>query len=92
MVEVPGQNSTFEMGDYSFRSINNFLEEIFVGTYITNNETITYGSDAIEVLVDTLLVAPWDAAAMSIFLEGMATSITNTYVSLSLINLHSKIN
>ena len=80
MVEVPAQNSTFEMGDYSFDSIANFLRQIFVGTYVIDNGTITYGSDAIEVLVDTLLVAPWDAAAMSTFLEGMATSMTNTYV------------
>lgn len=80
MVEVPGQNTTFEMGDYSFESITNFLRQIFVGTFVIDNGTITYGSDAIEVLADSLFVAPWDEAAMSIFLEGMATSMTNTYV------------
>lgn len=77
---MPNENLTFVMGDYSYRSLAGFLKTVFSGTYIIDDGIITYGSDAIEVLVDTLLVAPWDEAAMSTFLEGMAISITNAYV------------
>lgn len=77
-VEVNGNNSTYFMGVASYNTIGEFLEQKFQGKYTIDGEQISYGSDAIEVLVDTLLVEPWDEAAMSIFMQGMATSMTNT--------------
>ena len=58
--------------------MNAFLENIFRGRYEKDGDTPIYGSDAIEVLVDTLLVEPYDEAAMIDFLNGLATSMTNT--------------
>jgi hypothetical protein len=76
---VPGDNNTYAMGEYSFNSVAGFLANIFNGSYIVDtNETITYESDAIEVLVNILLVEPYDQEAMAIFLNRLTISITNS--------------
>lgn len=81
VVEVPGSNSTFKMGDASYNSLAIFLRTIFNGTYTIENGIPTYGSgtgsDVIQVLADTLFIAPWDEAAMANFLLRLATSMTN---------------
>ncbi|MCJ1360315.1 MAG: hypothetical protein MMC33_010320 [Icmadophila ericetorum] len=78
VVEVPGiAEGTIVMGDYSFACMTRFLQTIFTGTFINDSENFIYGSDAIEVLVETLLVPPYDEAAMDTFLNGLATSLTN---------------
>ena len=76
-VIVPDDPAHYLMGKLSFETIQAFLKHIFQGQYnITNNNPI-YGSDAIEVFVETLLVAPYDLAAMINFLTGFATCMTN---------------
>ena len=77
-VIVPNDTNNYMMGDYSFNDLNSFLATIFSGAFtVTPDGSITYGSDAIEVLVDTLLQEPYDQAAMATFLNGFATSLTN---------------
>ena len=77
-VEVPGrEEGTLIIGDYSFVSMTRFLQSIFTGTFTNDGQNFVYGSDAIQVLVETLLVPPYDEAAMAIFLDGLATSMTN---------------
>ena len=78
VVEVPNDGAKYVMGDYSFNTMRNFLRDILQGRYQINGRLPTYGSDAIEVLVDQLLVEPYDEKAMMIFLNGLATSMTNT--------------
>lgn len=78
VVIVPNDTATYVMNYYSFNTMNAFLENIFRGRYEKQGDTPIYGSDAIEVLVDTLLVEPYDEAAMTNFLNGLATSMTNT--------------
>ena len=77
VVEVPNDTAQYVMNYYSFNTMNAFLKNIFQGRYEINGDTPIYGSDAIEVLVDTLLVEPYDEAAMINFLTGLATSMTN---------------
>ena len=81
VLEVPDDNTTYIVSRYSFNTMNAFLKSIFQGRYVIENENPNYGSDAIEVLVDTLLVEPYDTAAMMRFLNGLATSMTNTQVT-----------
>lgn len=77
-VIVPGDNNNYLMGDYSFGTLRDFLTKTINGTFtVAADGSITYGSDAIEVLVDTLLGEPYDQAAMAIFLKGFANSVTN---------------
>ena len=78
VVEVPHDLAKYMMGHYSFNTMNAFLGSILQGRYQINGDIPTYGSDAIEILVDTLLVEPYDEAAMANFLNGLATSMTNT--------------
>ena len=78
VVEVPDDPAKYVMGYYSFNTMTTFLRNILQGRYQVNGGTPIYGSDAIEVLVDTLLVEPYDEAAMLKFLNGLATSMTNT--------------
>ena len=67
------------MGQYSFNSLASFLATVINGSYIVDaDETITYETDAIEVLVNTLLVEPYDQEAMVIFLNGLTISMTNS--------------
>jgi hypothetical protein len=78
-VIVPNDEDIYIMADYSFNDLSDFLKTIFNGNYtIGAGGAITYSSDAIEVLVDALLQAPYDQAAMVFFLNGFATSVTNT--------------
>ena len=78
IVLVPGDETIYTMGDYSYNNLHSFLPTIFRGIYTIDAEkNINYGSDAIEVLVDTLLVMPYDLEAMALFLNGFATSVTN---------------
>lgn len=77
-VVVPNDTNNYIMGDYSFNDLNSFLGTIFSGAFtVTPDGSIMYSSDAIEVLVDTLLEEPYDQAAMAIFLNGFATCLTN---------------
>jgi hypothetical protein len=77
-VIVPNDTNNYIVGDYSFNDLNSFLGTIFSGAFtITLDGSTTYSSDAIEVLVEALLVEPYDQAAMAIFLNGFATSLTN---------------
>lgn len=78
VVQVPNDPARYVMGYYSFNTLNAFLKNIFQGRYQIKGDNPIYGSDAIEVLVDTLLVEPYDEAAMLLFLQGLATSMTNT--------------
>ena len=78
VVIVPNDTAKYVMNYYSFNTMNAFLKNIFRGRYEKDVDTPIYGSDVIEVLVDTLLVEPYDEAAMIIFLNGLATSMTNT--------------
>ena len=78
VVEVPNDPAKYVMGYYSFKTMTAFLKNILQGRYEINGDTPIYGSDAIEVLVDTLLAEPYDEAAMMNFLNGLATSMTNT--------------
>ncbi|MDI1491444.1 MAG: hypothetical protein OHK93_002653 [Ramalina farinacea] len=81
-ISVPGEPDTqYTMGGYSFATITDFLATVFRGRYTVNDDMPTYGSDAIEVFVDTLLVPPYDLPAMQNILTGVATSMTNAYVS-----------
>ena len=78
-ITVPGDNNTYTMGQYSFNSLASFLATVINGSYIVDaDETITYETDAIEVLVNTLLVEPYDQEAMVIFLNGLTISMTNS--------------
>ncbi|KAM0798814.1 hypothetical protein BDR22DRAFT_857833 [Usnea florida] len=63
---------------HCFNTMNAFLRSILQGRYEIDGDIPIYGSDAIEILVDTLLVEPYDEAAMANFLSGLATSMTNT--------------
>ena len=78
VVEVPDDPTEYVMGYYSFNTMNAFLRNILQGRYEIDGDIPIYGSDAIEILVDTLLVEPYDEAAMANFLSGLATSMTNT--------------
>ena len=78
VVEVPNDPAKYVMNYYSFNTITAFLKNILQGRYKVNDGTPIYGSDAIEVLVDTLLMEPYNEAAMLNFLNGLATSMTNT--------------
>ena len=75
---APDDDTTYVVSRYSFNTMNTYLKTIFQGRYAINDGLPTYGSDAIEVLVDSLLAEPYDLAAMIDFLNGMATSMTNT--------------
>jgi hypothetical protein len=78
-ISVPGDNNTYAMGEYSFQALANFLATVFQGSYSTDaNGTINYDTDAIEVLVGTLLAQPYDQEAMATFLNGFTISITNS--------------
>ncbi|MCJ1229317.1 hypothetical protein MMC12_005982 [Toensbergia leucococca] len=68
-------NSTL---DYVVKVPDDDTQNIMQGRYTVINGNPIYESDAIEVLVDTLLVEPYDLAAMVKFLNGLATSMTNT--------------
>jgi hypothetical protein len=73
-ISVPGDGTSYSMRDHCFNDLRTFLQTMFAGKYtIYSNGTINYGSDAVEVFVDTLM--------MALFLNGFATSITNAYVS-----------
>lgn len=66
------------MGEYSFEALTNFLATVFQGSYtIDGNGTTTYESDAIDVLVDTLLLESYDQKDVAICLNGFTISITN---------------
>ena len=78
VIEVPNDPAKYVMGYYSFNTMTAFLENILQGRYKIHGDTPTYESDAIEVLVDTLLAEPYDEAAMVNFLNGLATGMTNT--------------
>ncbi len=78
MIEVPGDPARYVMNYYSFKTMHEFLEKMFQGRYEVIDDSPNYGSDVIEVLVDALLVEPYDEAAMEIFLRGLAMSMTNT--------------
>ena len=78
VVEVPNDPAEYVMSYYSFNTMNAFLRNILQGRYEINGDIPIYSSDAIEILVDTLLVEPYDEAAMVNFLSGLATSMTNT--------------
>ena len=77
-LNLPDDDTVYLVSRYSFNTMNAFLRTIFRGHYTINDGLPTYGSDAIEVLVDTLLAEPYDEAAMVPFLNGLATSMTNT--------------
>ena len=77
-VEVPNDPATYVMGSYSFNTMNMFLKSILQGRYKIIDDRPIYESDAIAVLVDLLLAEPYDEAAMMSFLNGLATSMTNT--------------
>ena len=77
VLEVPDDDTQYMMSRYSFNTMNAFLRSILQGRYEIVNDIPIYGSDVIEVLVDTLLVEPYDIAAMVDFLNGLATSMTN---------------
>ena len=77
-VEVPNDPARYVMGLNSFNTMNDFLEGILRGRYKIVGDVAVYESDAIEVLVESLLVEPYDEAAMMSFLNGLATSMTNT--------------
>ena len=78
-ITVPGDNNTYIMGQYSFNSLASFLATVINGSYIVDaDDTITYETDAIEVLVNRLLVEPYDQEAMVIFLNGLTISTTNS--------------
>lgn len=78
-VYIPGDDTIYIMGDYSYATLQQFLAEIiFEGSLtITPNSPVRYGSDAIEVLVDTLFLPLYDLEAMASFLNGFSTGITN---------------
>ncbi|KAF4616234.1 hypothetical protein G7Y89_g15173 [Cudoniella acicularis] len=78
-VIVPNDTNNYIMGDYSYNDLYLFLAEIFSGNYtVAADGTATYSSDTIQVLVDSLLQRkPYDQAAMAIFINGFATSVTN---------------
>ena len=78
VVKVPDDDTQYVMSRYSVITMNDFLRNIMQGRYTVINGNPIYESDAIEVLVDTLLVEPYDLAAMVKFLNGLATSMTNT--------------
>ena len=64
VVEVPDDPTEYVMGYYSFNTMNAFLRSILQGRYEIDGDIPIYGSDAIEILVDTLLVErmmkqPW---------------------------------
>ena len=77
-VEVPDDPARYVMGSDSFNTMNTFLKGILQGRYKIIGDLPVYESDAIEVLVDSLLAEPYDEAAMMNFLNGLATSMTNT--------------
>lgn len=77
-MEVSNDPAQYVMGYYSLNTINAFLKNILQGRYKINGDIPTHGSDAIEVLVDTLPVEPYDEAALVNFPNGLATSMTNT--------------
>lgn len=77
-VSVPDNRDThYTMGGYSFFTMTDFLTTVFRGRYTVLDNMPTYGSDAIEVFVDALLVPPYDLPAMQNILAGVATSMTN---------------
>ena len=76
-IEVPNDPTEYVMGVYSFNTMQAFLENIFQGRYSIVDDLPIYGSDAIEVFVDTLLMPPYDMAAMTNILHGLATSMSN---------------
>lgn len=77
-VLVKNDTSVYLMRDNSFGGLRSFITNLFNGSYIVHSDgSIAYSSDAIEVLVDALLVPPYDQAAMALFLNGFATSVTN---------------
>lgn len=77
-VSVPKDPGTdYTMGYYSFSGMTDFLATVFRGRYTVIDDKPTYGSDAIEVFVDALLVPPYDLPAMQTILAGVATSMTN---------------
>jgi len=76
---VPGDNTSYIMGDYSHSTLATFLATMFNGNYTVTppNPTIKYDTDAVQMMVDTLLFPPYDQNAMAVFLNGFATSMTN---------------
>lgn len=78
-ISIPGDSNTYAMGEYSFRALTNFLATIFQGSYsVDASGTINYDTDIIEVLVDTLLIEPYDQEAMANFLNSFTISMTNS--------------
>ncbi|KAG8525306.1 uncharacterized protein KY384_008950 [Bacidia gigantensis] len=77
-ITVPADSSAYLMSRYSVNTMTDFFRTVLRARYAVKENNPIYGSDAIEVLVDTLLVPPYDMAAMSNFLHGLATSMTNT--------------
>lgn len=78
VLNVPDDDTDFVMSRYSFNTMTAFLRRVLQGRYQIIDNNPYYETDVIGVLVNTLLVPPYDMAAMSIFLNGLATSMTNT--------------
>ena len=77
VLEVPDDDRSYVMSRYSFNTMHAFLAKVLLGRYKIIDSNPYYETDVVEILVNTLFIAPYDIAAMSIFLNGLATSMTN---------------